>query len=40
MKVTLSKLAHRKFPTELISDVLDGDTGKLMKYQRLMKNPK
>ena len=36
--------ASRKFPKKMFSKmavaVLDGDTGKLMEYRHLMKNPK
>ena len=40
LKVTQANLAQRKFPKEIISAVLDKDTGLLMEYQNLMKNPK
>ena len=40
LKVTPEQLAQRKFPKELFSAVLDKDTGKFMKYQRLINNPK
>ena len=33
-------LSNRKFPIEMISDVLDEDTCELMEYRGLMKNPK
>ena len=40
MKFTPEKLAKRTFTKEMTIDVLDEDTGKLMEYRRLMKNPK
>ena len=40
LKVTPAQLAQRKFPKEMISSVLDEDTGELMKYHKLMKNTK
>ena len=33
-------LSSRKFPIEMISAVLDEDTGELMEYRGLMKKPK
>ena len=33
-------LANRKFPIEMLSAVLDEDTGELLEYRHLMKNPK
>ena len=39
-KVKPPQLAQRKFPREMIRDVLEKDTGKLMEYRRLTKNPK
>ena len=40
LTVTLTQLARRKFPKEMISTVLDENTGELMEYRNLMKNPK
>ena len=40
LNVTPAKLAQRKFPKELISAVLDEDTGEFIGYRRLKKNPK
>ena len=33
-------LANRRFLTEMINAVLDEDTGELMEYRAVMKNPK
>ena len=40
LTVTPAQLARRKFPKEMLSAVLDEDTGELMEYRKLMKNPK
>ena len=34
------KLAQRKFPTEMINAVLNQETGEMMEYRQVMKNPK
>ena len=43
-KLTPQSTASRKFPkqffTKMAAAVLDGDTGKLLEYRHLMKNPK
>ena len=39
-KVTSEQLAQRKFPKEMLSDVLDKETGELVEYKKLRKNPK
>ena len=33
-------LASRRFPSDMLNAVLDKDTGELMEYRHLMKNPK
>ena len=33
-------LASRCFPSDILNAVLDNDTGELMEYRHLMKNPK
>ena len=40
LTVTPEQLARWKYPKEIFSAVLDKDTGKFMKYQRLINNPK
>ena len=40
LKVTLAQLDQRKFPTEMLSTVIDEDTGEIMEYLRLRKNTK
>jgi hypothetical protein len=40
LKVSPRTLASRCFPFEMINAVLDEDTGELMEYRHLMKNPK
>ena len=37
-KLSPDRLAQRHFPLEIISAVLDKDTGELMKYRKLTKN--
>ena len=37
-ELTLEWLAQRNFPLEMLSAVLDEDTGKLMEYRYFMKN--
>ena len=39
-KLTQYWLAQRNFPLEIISAVLNKDTGELMEYRKLRKNPK
>ena len=39
-RLTHVRLAQRKFPIEILSAVLNEDTGKFMEYLKLMKNPK
>ena len=39
-KVAQAQFAQRSFLIEIFSALLYKDTGKLMEYQRLMKNPK
>ena len=39
-KLAPKRLAQRRFPLEIISAVLDEDTGKLMEYRKLMKKTK
>ena len=40
LTVTPAQLARRKFLKEMLSAVLDEDTGELVEYRKLMKNPK
>ena len=40
LKVTPAQLARRKFPKEMLSAVLDDDTGELMEHRNIMKNTK
>ena len=40
LTVTPVQLAWRKFPKEILSVVLDEDTGEIMDYRKLIKNPK
>ena len=40
LTVSPQKLAGRKFPLKMIKAVLNEEKGKLMEYQRVMKNPK
>jgi len=40
LNVSPRNLASRRFPFEMINAVLDKDTGELMEYRHLMKNPK
>ena len=39
-KLTPDQLAQKNFLLEMLSTVLDEDTGKLMEYWNLMENPK
>ena len=34
------RIAQRRFPPEMLNTVLDAETGELMEYRHLMKNPK
>jgi len=40
LNVTPRNLSHRKFPMEMLNAVLDEDTGELLEYRHLMRNPK
>ena len=40
MKLSPKKLASRRFTIEMIKAVLNEETGKLMEYRQIMKNPK
>ena len=40
LTVTPANLEERKFPKEILSAVLDEDTGELTEYRKLMKNTK
>jgi hypothetical protein len=40
LKLSPQSLASQKFPLEMLYAVLDKDTGELMEYRALMKNPK
>ena len=37
---TASRKFHKQFFSEMAAAILDGDTGKLLEYRHLMKNPK
>ena len=39
-KIAPDRLAQRKFPLEILSAVVNKDTGYLIEYQKLMKNQK
>ena len=40
LNLSPKSLASRRFPLEMLNAVLDEDTGELMEYRALMKNPK
>ena len=40
LTVTPAQLTRREFLKDMLSDVLVENTGKLMEYRKLMKNPK
>ena len=40
LNLSPKSLASRRFPLKMINAVLDEDTGELMEYRALMKNPK
>ena len=40
LNLSPKNLASRRFPLEMLNAVLDEDTGELMEYRALMKNPK
>ena len=40
LTVTPAQFARRKFPKDMLSSVLDKDTGEFMEYRKLMRNPK
>ena len=40
LKLSPRRLASRRFPAEMLNAVLDEETGELMEYRRVMKNPK